>query len=172
MLGARTNKIIKKDNLNLIAVLMTLWWSRRMRVKVRSDWNWSAYLFSTDWNRSMSPERIAWREQEMLKNRVIWKKNCRLYYCYTYINCWKERSLKKNVQLTLGQFEVGSERGFVSLDEEEVSLGNSSEQQLDGHAQLVNRLTEPDRGRRSLTQCLSQVLARFGVVQLKLKKLN
>jgi len=60
----------------------------------------------------------------------------------------------------------------VSLDEEEVSLGNSSEQQLDGHAQLVNRLTEPDRGRRSLTQRLRQVLAGFGVVQLKLKKLN
>jgi hypothetical protein len=39
-------------------------------VKVRSDWNWSAYLFSTDWNRSMSPERIAGRLKRNVRKIV------------------------------------------------------------------------------------------------------
>jgi len=45
---------------------------------------------------------------------------------------------------TFGELKVGRQRGLVDLDQEEVSLRNGSEQELDGDAQLVDRLLEAD----------------------------
>lgn len=46
--------------------------------------------------------------------------------------------------ITFGELKVGRKRGLVDLDQEEVSLRNGSQQELDGDAQLVDRLLEAD----------------------------
>lgn len=68
--------------------------------------------------------------------------------------------------LTFGQFKVGCKRSLVCLDQEGVTLGNRSKEELNGDAQLVNSLPETDSRSWGLSQRLSQVLARLRIVEL------
>ena len=54
------------------------------------------------------------------------------------------RSHNMSKLVTFGELKVGRKRGLVDLDQEEMSLGDGSQQELDGDAQLVDRLLEAD----------------------------
>ena len=76
------------------------------------------------------------------------------------------RSHNMSKLVTFGELKVGRKRGLVDLDQEEMSLGDGSQQELDGDAQLVDRLLEADGRRRGLAQGLGQMLGGLGVLQL------